>query len=291
MAKRYAYWRQPDGKPYRGVDGKYAPTALLAEVGQTAQITAEGNISWSMSSGLGEYRPAIFSNLAILDAEGNELNAKDTVRLAWQSLTSIIKNKGGGQSVEPSELYHDVNIRAAAHFRQPVKKYVFISSLSIKEFPARRIMIHGCQVEGLSKRGCRYPYPEHVRDIPNNSFLWQHVNSTQYKTIKVKTQGRSTYEAVDAALDAVNYLRGLWTLFATFRARSFHYGTPLRNPIGAIYIGPIHTLHQPGGGHADDMYWYEPDYVEDRDLFVPKTSWKEIEKHRRDACRKIRYLS
>lgn len=225
---RYAYWLRPDGKPHKDPGDKYAPVALLAEVGQNATITDDGNIMWP-ASGLQEYRPAIFSNLAILDKHGEKLNAKDTVRLAWGALTSIITNNGAGLPVRASELCAAVNKKAAEHFRQPIKEYILVSSLSIKEFPARRIVIHGCQVEGLAKRGSRYPYPEYIGDIPDNSFLSQHINSTQYKTIKVQTRGRSIYEAVDTALDAVNYLRGMWTLFATFRTRSFHAQCRYRN--------------------------------------------------------------
>ena len=151
------------------------------------------------------------------------------------------------QPVSPSELLSEVNKKAAEHFRRPIEKFILISSLSIKQFPTRRIRILGCEIEGLTKRGSRYPYPDHITLLPSDSLLAQHVSSSHYKTVKVKTYGRTDHEAVDRALDALNYLRGLWTLFATYGSRTITFiGAPVRDPIGAIHIGPVHTLHKPG---------------------------------------------
>ena len=53
------------------------------------------------------------------------------------------------------------------------------------------------------------------------------------------------------------------------------------DPIGVVHTGPIHTLHHPDGSPVGDNYWYQPDYVEDQDIFKPEGGWQRIEKNRR----------
>lgn len=289
MSKRYAYWVRPDGKPYRGTDGKYAPTSLLEELGRITTINTDGNISWSGLEML-MYRPAILANIAILDKNGHELHHRDTAQLAWQALTSIIKNRGGGHPVEPSEFIAEVNKKAAAHFRKPIKEFILISSLSIKQFPTRRMRVLGCEIAGLVRRGNRYPCPDSAKLLATHSLPAQDISSSRYMTVKVKTKGRTDNEAVNDALDALNYLRGLWTLFATYGSHTIHIGGPVRNPVDAIRLGRIHTLHWPNGENVNDSYWYEQDSGADIKLFVPKRGWGKIEENRRWACRKIHYL-
>ena len=42
-----------------------------------------------------------------------------------------------------------------------------------------------------------------------------HLDATQYRTIEIRTNGRSVSEATGKAIDATSLLRALWTLIAT----------------------------------------------------------------------------
>jgi hypothetical protein len=115
------------------------------------------------------------------------------------------------------------------------------------------------------------------------------MKDSKYHLVAVSTEGRSSFEAVANAMDALSLLRGLWSLFATYGSWSFSFGSPKRHPIGVIHTGPIHTLHLPDGKPAEDeVYWFDKHYIEDR-LYTRK-ELNEIDKHRRWAVRKLTAL-
>jgi hypothetical protein len=60
-------------------------------------------------------------------------------------------------------------------------------------------------------------------------------------------------------------------------------------PLGVIHTGPIHALRS-SKTDVLNPFWYEPDYVEDRALFVPPPGWGPLEHKRRQANRKIQRL-
>lgn len=65
-------------------------------------------------------------------------------------------------------------------------------------------------------------------------------------------------------------------LLATYRAYSDSWASvPKRRWIGKIHSSPIHTMPDAAVGDlVEDIYMYEPDYMEDVDLFVPNEGGK-----------------
>ena len=99
------------------------------------------------------------------------------------------------------------------------------------------------------------------------------------------------YEGVGNALDGLNLLRALWSLEATFGRWSMRLGSGPRKPIGVIHTGPVYTLHNPDGSAVnEDIYWFDPDYTRDQDLFRDDGKWKKLEGDRRWATRKLATL-
>ena len=69
------------------------------------------------------------------------------------------------------------------------------------------------------------------------------------------------------------------------------FGSPFRKPIGVIHTGPIHTLHFADGRPVDDdLYWCEPTFTQEQELFKYTDRWQEIEKNRRWATRRLAAL-
>jgi len=152
--------------------------------------------------------------------------------------------------------------------------------------------VRKCVLSSLKARGKAFPLPTLLTHYKSVSPFSRHVDSSQYRLVKVRTIGRSKHEAVHNAMKSVNLLRGLWSLFATYRSWSVTYSnTPQRKPIGVIHTGPIHTLHLPNGALAEnDLYWYEPAYTEDQPIFRPADGWQELDKNRRRATRQLSTL-
>lgn len=289
MSKQYAFWREPTGKPHKADDANYAPVALLTEIGETATLDERGGISWP-GLWLRESKAAILSAIAILDSNGHEVNDHDARRIAWDGIKATIKNHGGQKKLVPKDVIRSVNKAAASHLRKRVDRYVLLSSLSISDFPATRIRVGDTEISPLKRRPTRFPQPDVLKLEKSRTPLKRHDASAQYQIVKVKTAGRSIFEAAQRGLDALNLLRGLWTLLATRGSRSMSFGNLRYVRIGVIHAGPEHTLHHPNGELVGNIYWYDPDYGGDRELYKPNNGWKRIEADRRWAARRMRRL-
>jgi hypothetical protein len=66
------------------------------------------------------------------------------------------------------------------------------------------------------------------------------------------------------------------------------FGIPQRRPLGLIHAGPVHTLHFADGSPAEDrLYWYDPQYFGDRPLFKGDEKWRDMEKKRLWAMKRL----
>ncbi len=288
MSNRYVYWRMPNGKPHLGNDQKYAPSALLAEIGKLTSISKGG--SGGPLIELVQYNTAIGAAAVVLDTAGEELNGDDAKSIVSAAIHSIIKKKGGKCVITSTEVILEADEQAREHFRKKLNDYVLVTSLSIKSFPFNRIKLRNCEITPLKSRGSRYPLPDAAKNQHERTRIGNHLKSSNYHLVRVKTSGRSIHEAAENALKALSLLRGLRNLFATFESWSFSFGGPKYQPLGMIHTGAVHTLHNPNGSLVGNIFWYEPDYVEDYNLFEPRGGWTTIEKKRRWSLRKIKHL-
>jgi hypothetical protein len=279
--KRYVYWRQPDGRPYRQNDDKHAPVALLALITKESFIDDQGRVA---SPGtLFRLNIALKLTVVVLDPDnGDELNEGDSGSIVDDALRSAIRAHGGKVVVGASEFLKAANKRAGEYFRQSCSKYMLITSLSVKTLPEKKLMIGGCVIRTLRNRK-KYPLPEVLKR--------EGLKESKYLTIGVETDGRTIHAATAKALDAVNMLRAVWTLFATFGSYSLSVGVLRPRPLGAIYLGPSQTLHNRSDGKpVDDIYWADPDFLEEQSVFDPPNGWANIEKHRKWAMRRLERL-
>lgn len=291
MARRYVFWRDSTGRPDKRPGDHHAPRALLAEIGKGASVTDEGSVQWQGMWWL-RFDHAIKAAFVVVAPDGDELNSHDAWLILRSSVVKCIRAIKGNKPVVPSEVLERANEAAAAFFRRKPAPYMLVSSLSVATMPAKRIKSRDCEVAWLRKPDLRYPLPRELQVRWDRSPIGEHVEKTKYKTIRVKTTGRSIHEATGNALDALHLLRGYWNLFATLGSWSRSLGSRLHKPMGVVHAGPVHTLHHPDGRLVDGAeYWYEPDFSGDFDLFKPKKGWDMIEKNRRWAMARVRRLS
>lgn len=285
--RRYVFWRRPDGKPDKGVDSKHAPCAVLSQLGKSAFINQDGRVSWDFFTF--ELDTAIDSTLAVIGPDGRELNDVDASAIRHKAIGSVIKHIGGRKPIAPSDLIKEADRAAATYFRQKTTPYLLVTALSTKSFPVRRILVNGHEVRPLRARGSRYPFPKHLLRFASGGFA-EHIRSTCYQTVLVTTSGRTINEASSKGLAALDLLRALWTLFATYGSWTRHFLATRQYPVGVIHGGPIHTLHSLKGSLAKDVYWYDPGFVADHEVFEPKKGWAKVERGRRWALGRMRHL-
>src|SRR5207249_4187723 len=145
-----------------------------------------------------------------------------------------------GQAVNPVDLLKKADELAAAFFRKPPENYVLVSSLSVSALPSRNIDIGECTITGFRTRGNKWPLPQPLRDYGELSSFASHLRSTAYRAVKIATQGRSWHQAIEKALNALNLLRGLWSLIARTPWTIQVGGRQHRKPMGIIHTRHIH---------------------------------------------------
>jgi hypothetical protein len=271
VSKRYAFWRKPDGKAYRQQDAKHAPRGVLSRIGGLAFVNNAKEVSWDALSYDRFFIP-IYSSIIILDPQNIELDADVTRDIVAQVLDAIISRDGPKAPIDPSAFLRLVDAYAAKHFRRPKSEYVFVASLSIKDFPSRPFRFLGSQITPLTSRR-KYPYPE---SPSATSFGWpieQHVNATEYTHIAVHVESITHAEAGSHALNTLDTLTGLWNLLLSHRQWHLLPGVRQSPILGVIHYGPIHTLHQPNGDPVGDFCWYNSSYKTDSKLYCPKNGW------------------
>lgn len=163
-------------------------------------------------------------------------------------------------------LIAEINRRARDFLREPEQAYVLVSSISARYFaelrrsevsghrmyfrqglPRRFRAGHG-QAKNRTGRNLLGPLPDPARPGERYTAVWIH------------TRGRSHWESVTRALDALDLLRGIWNLAINRRMWSRTTGGA-REPVNRVLLGPLHSLHHPDGRLASAVDWYEPDYV------------------------------
>ena len=289
MPARYAFFRKPTGEPYKGTDGKHAPFGLLAEIGKASEAHEGGGILWSDMDMWG-IMPVLQSVLVIVGPDGEELNDLDSQQLSTQAFHAAAIESPGGP-IKPDVFVKEADDIAAAFFRRPLVEYLLLGSLSVKALPASSIRIRECTISPTRGRGTRWPIPELLQRHSDARNFKEHLDGTRYQLVKVATKGRSIHEAASRAMDALQLLRGFWSLFLTFGARSFSMGMPKKKPLGVIHAGAVYTLHNLDRSIAEgSTYYYDPDLPEDQPLYRDQERLIRTDKQRRNAMKRLAAL-
>ena len=191
MAKRYVFWRTPTGSPHKVNDGKHAPTELLANFGRSASVAQDGGITRPLSVLLHNCEFAIRSAVVVIDPTGNEVNETDAGGIIWEAVRSEIKKSGGRKPLPQKDVIATADKLAASFFRERVASYGLITTLSVHSLPAKRIRVGDCEVIASAKRHAAYPFPGALKVQRYGEPFRSHLESSNYRTVKVKTFGRS----------------------------------------------------------------------------------------------------
>lgn len=291
MTPKFAFWRTPEAKPHRtgGVyDGKYAPDELLAEWGK-ASLVRDGKVSWQ--GWAFEDLKAVLNLLFVVAGPDGELDEDDSWHIAYQDLCDVALKLGSGSPIPHATFISVADALAEAFFQRPITSYVFVTSLSVGEVPAAPITINACVIRPLVTRA-KYPVPAIVNTTQVPSLYGKHVRETRYRWFEATTSGRTPNEAFNRAMDAIAILRAYWTFLGTRGSGSvIRFGAAPPEPLAAVHVGPVHSLHYPTGAPiSDDFFWRETDPRGDRQLFQPSAGWPALESQRAKLAEKVAML-
>lgn len=169
---------------------------------------------------------------------------------------------GGREVITADGLYEEIAVRYSKVKARSVNQYVVVSNLSVpvpEEFRSRAVDGWEISIQLGEPRGFDRTFLQgtHVR-------RWKPY-ATDSPWLLVRGSARTPEEAIDSAMRAIDLHRGLWNLGqGAGTAWSLDIGGSHR-PTNTILVGPVHTVHLPGGEPASRFWGFDPSYCPEHD--------------------------
>ncbi len=161
-------------------------------------------------------------------------------------------------ALELSAVAARISEKQADYVRKPFIPYVLLTSLSLRardRLP--RVHLDGASISFARSAPRRFKMPDRVR----RGTLHHGPPPSAYWSAWIKVKSRDAFSAGVRALQTVDLLRGIWNFRINHGTWRISMGAG-DAPFNKILLGPIHTLHHSNGRPADDLIWWEPDYVQ-----------------------------
>lgn len=190
---------------------------------------------------------------------------RDRLALCREAISTVAQSG----AITKSRLLAELGRRSNRFLSQPKQSFVLVTSLSCRYFPRLTRKVFDSWSVTFSNG------PPHGFDrtyVPDH--VWAEYDDRHLRLAHARVSGhaRTINEALDAGLERLDFVRGIWNFVLNRRVWSQH-GSPENTPINQIRIGPIHTMHRPDGKPASsDVWWYE--LFPTRDVFSVDVSGK-----------------
>lgn len=215
-------------------------------------LNDEGNVTL----GLGTEFDAGVATLTGLTNLSNKIPESDRRQIVRRGLIEAKKV----EDLTPDRVLDEIRDNQGDFLRKPEKPFVLLTSLSLRYFDElATIRPYGATITFTRHPPDRFERPDIAkRALRNDRF----AIPRRFTTVRVHVHARNESDAVDAALDRLDFIRALWNLALTHRRyrRTFGIG---HKPVNPILEGPIHTLHDPDGSPIEKMAWWQPNYSPD----------------------------
>lgn len=223
----------------------------------------------------------------VVDARGREINEADVWDIVRGGIIDAVRESGGEKPLDQARVLHFANEKAAEMFKRERKNYLLISSLSIKSFPVKKMLLDGCVIRPLASRK-KFPIPNLVKLQRGAQFV-ERQSASKYQLVSVSVSARTMHEAYSRATRALDLLRGVWTVFVDYSPHPFSLLSTKSQRPGIIHSGPLQTLHKLDGTLAfGDIYWYDPLYFEDYEPLELQDGWAKVDRNRRNVFRRLK---
>ena len=181
-------------------------------------------------------------------------------------VSQAVFDAAGAGEITRATLRREVSKREYAFLTAKPRRYVLVTGLSTNHFAGLRRTRLGEHTFTFDRylperfhKGHDRAIESVVESIPGE-LPRQTSISEHYTFVRVSTWGRSEDEASEKALEALDLLRGIWTLHLNRRQWSAPWHRLLRPP-NQLLLAPVQALHRPSGRLIEDYVWYDPHYA------------------------------
>lgn len=227
------------------------PATYLAKVEAVRSLASDGKPSYSTL----RVDEMAFVLAGALDF-ASDIPAYVRERLVTQALFAPV---GKGSKLKDTFL-PALDAELARYWRQAIHPFLVSAGISLR--------LPGTAATFQVREEIRLSFPTrfarrlaHARSavLKEQTSFAQEVLPSGYRPVVVRVSARTAHEAVDRAIDAIDYLRGIWNYFFN-RQQAWRLSTGRTEPVNRIRLHPIHSVHELDGKAATESWWYQPEY-------------------------------
>jgi hypothetical protein len=231
-------------------NNQYNSSELAQYIEQSRKVDESGAVHFEPGRFM-EYEVLLYSMLdfpeTVPEIEGRKI-ARQAVSRAGKSGT-----------ITPKSLLAEANRLAQEYLQRPLGRYVLVTTLSLlPSVSLRRVRVDNTDVIFEPCLHIRYQKGRvQITESARHSLFAE--PPTNHLSVRVHVSARSSYEAVDKAVDTLDLVRGIWNWF--YNRRSWvRVSSGRRSPVNKIVLGPLDTLHYPTGKLATEGWWCKTEY-------------------------------
>ena len=185
----------------------------------------------------------------------------------------------------PATLLASINIKLKAYLSKNKTTFLIASSISTYgKLPLNKFTNNGIEIKfhqsGIPKKfSSRKQYDK----------LWKNSvphTPPEFAGVVVKIEARTPDDAMHAAIEEIDFLRGILSFFAN-PTMSMSLGGGQHKGINRIRLGGLHSVHSEDGAVVTEQFWYEPDYVSRAPYTFKQNNLKHIAMNIRKIIRRI----
>lgn len=188
----------------------------------------------------------------------NAVPTSEHGRMTWAALQSA----GLRGKITEESISRELRKHISSYLRSPTSRYVLSTSLSIRAKAPRQFR------NGSTRIKINAPVPkrfavERSRVCANAVGYFNSREALKYAPTFVAVSARTPEEAVQRAIDHLDFQRALWNLAENSRSDSLVLHVGRRKPVNKILLGPAHIIHDSKGNAANEGWWYETVFREE----------------------------
>lgn len=241
---------------------------------KSAFINSESRLSFSGFDYL--VNKSMLSSMLLI--EGGEVFSSRTVGAILDSALDVFIRNALSEGVKtnnsPDVFLDFVNLKVKEYLKRPKGAYCVVTSLSVSgKLPIKKIVGRG--VETVLYEG-GIPKKFNTRKQLDKEWKGSDYHTPPgYAGIVSVVSARNLDDAMAAAIDQIDYLRGILSFYAN-PVMSISLNGVRHGSINKIRLGGMHTVHEESGKLASDQYWYESDFKTSREFHFEPVKLKSV---------------